>query len=418
MSIGYACLAIGIVNVNFRSCLLKNASENNLVELIDHNLKSLENIIDYNINNDIRLFRVSSDIIPFGSHASNSLLWRSIFREQLNTIGSKIKKNGIRISMHPGQYTVLNSMDNNVVKRAVEDLHYHASVLDSLGVDQTNKIILHVGGIYGDKRAAMDRFAQRYMDLDDSIKCRLVIENDDKAYHVGDALDLGAKLKIPVVYDNLHNQVNPCDMTKDDYYWIDACTDTWSLEDGKQKIHYSQQDKMKKAGAHSESISINEFMRFYNGFGDRIPDIMLEVKDKNLSAVKCINCTSARGNPKALEQEWSRYKYLVLEFSPKNYGEIRALLKDKSSYPAIRFYDYIENSLAQKPAPGNTINTALHIWGYFKNFATDKEKDMFFERLRTFECNDSQASQLRRILWKLAERYHEKYLLSSYYFLQ
>lgn len=418
MSIGYACLTIGIPNANIRSCLLKNASEKKLAELIDHNLRSLENIIEYNIHNDIRLFRVSSDIIPFGSHASNSLLWRSIFREQLNAIGGKIKKNGIRISMHPGQYTVLNSMDKDVVNRAVEDLQYHASFMESLGVDRTNKIILHVGGIYGDKHAAMDRFSKRYMDLDETIKCRLVIENDDKAYHIGDVLDLGAKLNIPVVYDNLHNQVNPCDITKDDYYWIDACADTWTLEDGKQKIHYAQQDQSKKAGAHSESISINEFMRFYNGFGAGLPDIMLEVKDKNLSAVKCINCTSARRNPKILEQEWSRYKYLVLERSPKNYGEIRALLKDKTSYPAIRFYDYIENSLAQKSTPGNTINTALHIWGYFKNLASEKEKEQFVERLAAFEYNDAQAARLKQFLWKLAERYHQDYILSSYYFFE
>ena len=86
---------------------------------------------------------------------------------------------------------------------------------------------------------------------------------------------------------NLHNQVNPCDKNKSDYYWINECKKTWKEKDGRQKIHYSQQDPLKKPGSHSQSIMISEFMSFYDKL-DRDIDIMLEVKDKNLSAVKCI----------------------------------------------------------------------------------------------------------------------------------
>jgi UV DNA damage endonuclease len=105
---------------------------------------------------------------------------------------------------------------------------------------------------------------------------------------------------------------------------------------------------------------------------------MLEVKDKNLSAVKCILCTAEKGTIKALEQEWGRYKYAVLERSPGEYQKIRTLLKDKTAYPAAAFYRAIEHAYAQPIADGNRVNAAQHVWGYFRNTANEKEKDRFF----------------------------------------
>ena len=181
MRIGYACLTVGVRDTNFRTCILKNASEENLLDIIEHNLNSLEKIVDYNIENNIKLFRISSDIIPFGSSPANSLEWWNIFNERFLSIGKKIKEAGIRVSMHPGQYTVLNSPIEDVVYRAVKDLEYHNIFLDSLNVNKENKIILHIGGVYGDKESAVNRFIENYKLLDPKIKDRLVIENDDKS---------------------------------------------------------------------------------------------------------------------------------------------------------------------------------------------------------------------------------------------
>lgn len=153
MSIGYACLTIGVPNTNLKSCTAKNANEEKLLELISHNLNSLENIIEYNIKNNIKLFRISSDLIPFGSSPINTLSWWEIFSSQFSEIGKKIKTSGMRVSMHPGQYTVLNSPNIEVVDRAIDDLNYHTKVLDSIGVGSEHKIVLHIGGVYNDKKA-------------------------------------------------------------------------------------------------------------------------------------------------------------------------------------------------------------------------------------------------------------------------
>lgn len=415
MRIGYACLTLGIPETNFRNCTLKNANGNNLLSIIEHNLNSLENIIDYNIQNNIRLFRISSDLIPFGSSPVNDVNWQDVFSKKLDSIGNKIKNEGIRISMHPGQYTVLNSPKEDVVKRTIEDLNYHNKVLESLGVGIDNKIILHIGGVYEDKEKAINRFIFNFQLLDDKIKQRLVIENDDKSFNIDDVLRIGKTLNIPVVFDNLHNEVLPFDPTMDSKYWIDKCRETWKEEDGPQKIHYSQQNQDKRLGAHSNTINLESFMNFIRDLDSNI-DIMLEVKDKNFSAVKCINSISESKKINMLELEWSKYKYSILEHSPENYNKIRQLLKNKNEYPVIEFYDLIDEALANEDIVGNSINSALHIWGYFKSIATDDEKKKFKRYLESYEQGSTSKNRLKKLLWEMTLKYNQTYLLDSYYF--
>lgn len=416
MSIGYACLTVGVPRTDQKSCLLKNASEEKLLELITYNLNSLKNIIDYNIKNQIKLFRISSDLIPFGSNPINILPWWEIFASQLQMIGQKIKSSGMRVSLHPGQYTVLNSPNKDVVKRAVKDLNYHNRVLDSIGVGTEHKIVLHIGGIYNNKKQAIKRFIDNYRHLDEKVKQRLVLENDDQSYNIYDVLEIGTFLNLPVVFDNLHNRINSCDKEKDDFYWLDECRKMWQKKDGFQKIHYSQQNPFKKTGSHSSSIGINEFMEFYENLARKEIDIMLEVKDKNLSAVKCINCTSVDKRIELLELEWSRYKYKILESSPSDYVKIRRLLYNKNDYPAILFYNLLEGALQKEVVIGNSINAAQHIWGYFKDSATDKEKDGFLKSINAYKKRAASIKAVKNYLWRMAVKYEQTYILNSYYF--
>lgn len=415
MKIGYACLTIGVPNTNYKTCILKNATEENLLNILEHNLNVLENMIHYNMENNIKLFRISSSIIPFGSSPANKLGWWDIFSDKFNSIGEKIKASGMRVSMHPGQYTVLNSPTADVVDRAIEDLNYHNRFLDSLNVDKSNKIILHIGGVYNDKDGAIIRFIENYKRLSQGVKNRLVIENDDKCYNIGEVLYIGSKLDIPVVYDNLHNKILPYDTSKDDLYWISRVNKTWKRDHGLQKIHYSQQDPDKKPGAHSTTIRASEFMKFVEGL-DRDLDIMLEVKDKNLSAVKCVNLLDPNMKIKNLELEWSKYKYSVLEYSNNNYNKIRQLLKDKEDYPVLEFYSLIEDSLQIEATKGSVINALQHVWGYFKSIASNTEKARFEKMLAEFNDDQMKLKTIKNYLFRLAIKYNVTYLLDSYYF--
>ncbi len=415
MKIGYACLALAVPGSELKSCTLKNATEERLLSLTEHNLDALEHLIDYNIQNGILLFRISSDLIPFGSAAAKNLPWERIFASKLQAIGQKIQNAGMRVSMHPGQYTVLNSPDESVVQRAVKDLLYHDKVLSALGLNREHKIILHLGGAYGDKEHAKARFLSGYRELTPSVRSRLVLENDDRIFHIGDILETAGAEGIPVIFDTLHNFANPCDPTLSNPDWIRRCSSTWRTEDGPQKIHYSEQHPDRKPGAHSESVRIDAFLTFYRELAGMDLDIMLEVKDKNLSALKCINTVTNRGMS-ALESEWARYKYSVLEHSPVIYQSIRTLLKDKDRYPALEMYRMIETALDTPLLPGPAVNAAQHVWGYFKTKASVSEQTRFQRALDKYAAGESELQPVKSLLNRLAAKYNENYLLNAYYF--
>ncbi|WP_423189785.1 UV DNA damage repair endonuclease UvsE [Alkalibacterium sp. f15] len=417
MNIGYACITKGLADAKYKTCRKINATEENLKLLIEHNLNVLEKMIEYNHQAGIKLFRISSDIIPFGSDfVVNDLDWPTLFEPLFTRIGEKIRRYGIRVSMHPGQYTVLNSPIKGVVDRAIDDLNYHTLFLDSLGVGSESKIILHVGGVYNDKEAAIDRFTQAYEQLDRKIKDRLIIENDDRSYTIQDVLTVSKRTGAPVVYDNLHNALNSEDETYPDSYWIKLAKKTWKNKDGRPKVHYSQQQLIGREGSHSQFIRIDEFMAFYRDVESCDVDIMLEVKDKNLSAVKCLLATTTDPKISDLENEWAKYKYTVLERSPAIYDSIRELLKNKSSYPVIPFYRLIEAALAQEINTNTAINSLEHVWGYVNQDVTVKEKEKYQEYKSNLMEDLKYLERVKRFLYKLAVKYEVDYLINSLYF--
>jgi UV DNA damage endonuclease len=157
--LGYACIALGSPATTNRTCRLANATPERLRELIAANLDGLAEVLRYNARLDLRFFRLSSQIVPFASHPVNTLRWWDEFADQLAAIGAFARSEGMRLTMHPGQYTVLSAARPAVVAAAIADLVYHARLLDSLGVDLSGKLTIHGGGTYGDKSAAMGRFA-------------------------------------------------------------------------------------------------------------------------------------------------------------------------------------------------------------------------------------------------------------------
>ena len=414
--IGYACQIAGRPDLKYTVCRLINASENRLKAMIGENLSVLEQMIDYNVKNGIRLFRISSDLIPFASHPVNTIDWKADYMAQWARIGQKISRADMRVSMHPGQYCVLNAQNSQVVENAMKDIAYHAAVLDALGTDQRHKIILHVGGVYGNKTEAAERFIQNFERLDASSKSRLVIENDERSYTVKDILNIAERVQIPCVFDILHHTINPPEEQRTAAEWIKRCAATWKDEDGQQKIHYSEQAPDKRPGAHSDTVDHRKFLAFVGGLNGQTPDIMLEVKDKNISAVKCINLLRPDYHVRHLEAEWAKYKYLVLSVSKRHYDDIRELLKNKDSNVTLDFYDRISQALSVPPSTSQAVNAGQHVWGHLKKHASVTEKMSVFLLIKRLNNDIAFEQPLKRKLFKLSVSYNESYLIESYYF--
>jgi UV DNA damage endonuclease len=188
--------------------------------------------------------------------------------------------------MHPGQYTVLNSNRLDVVERSILELEYHTDVLDLMNQDADAKIVLHVGGVYGNKSKAMNRFVQTFQNLSDLIQRRLIIENDERSYTVQDCITIHEMTGVPIVVDNLHHDANNNGESFTSAF--DLAKESWRAEDGAPIIHYSSQEYGGRPGKHAVSIDTRHFKSFLYSLGKNEMDVMLEVKDKEKSAIKAI----------------------------------------------------------------------------------------------------------------------------------
>jgi len=287
MKIGYPCINWTIGCKGDRTFRLKSYSEERLIETVENNLNCLINMLNFNIKNNLLFFRITSDLVPFASHPICKFDWQNHFKNKIQEIGKLINKNNMRISMHPDQFIVLNSKTPDVVERSIAELYYHAEVLDLMKLDKTAKIQLHAGGAYGNKKESLERFADNYNKLDEKIKNRLVIENDDKIYSFKDCLFLHEKIKVPLLFDLFHHRVlNNKESVED---CLEKQRKTWEKEDGIPLLDYSSQKVGFRPGSHAESIDLKDFEKFLNDSKPYDFDIMLEIKDKESSALKAIN---------------------------------------------------------------------------------------------------------------------------------
>ena len=415
--IGCACKLVASPNTAVQSCILAKASPINLQTIVQHNLMALRNMITYCNTHAIKMFRISSDIIPFASHPSVTYNWQQEFANQLAELGNHIRQSGVRVSMHPGQYTVLNSPSEGVVTRAIADLQYHTDFLNALGLDNTAKLILHVGGVYGNKVEALQRFEKNFARLPALIQSRLTLENDEKCFAAAEVLPLAQNCGIPMVLDTLHHAINPA-FTHSVNYWIEQASSTWKPLDGMQKIHYSQQLLQGKSGAHSHTIAPKEFVRFYTDLANSNIAIMLEVKDKDISARKCNTLVSSHKLTASLQAAWAFYKYAVLEKSHAHYLQIRQLLSSGSrptQNTAIQFYALCDEALALPHNPKQALNALQHVWGYFKDIATATQKARY-EKYATQVANGTVSNAtVKKFLLQLAQQENQVYILHGLY---
>jgi UV DNA damage endonuclease len=292
LRVGYACVNTQLPS-SARTLRLANATPARLRELTAANLDALEAIVRWNEQHGIQVFRLTSNLIPFASHPVNTVAWWDEFAERFEELGAQLQQSGARVSTHPGQYTVLSSAQQAVVEAAVRELEYHARLLRALGLDESHKIVLHVGSGAADPAAACARFAAAFARLDAGARARIVVENDER-WPLADVLSLSRMLGLPVVFDVFHHTLAPSLPDLDVRGAVLAAAATWRAGDGRQEVHFSTQEPGRRPGAHAQTLDGDAFGAFLDAVGDLPLDCVLEVKDKEQSALRAAELVRAR----------------------------------------------------------------------------------------------------------------------------
>nr|WP_252896910.1 hypothetical protein [Metallosphaera hakonensis] len=142
-------MKVGYVSTNYSLCKadstfrLSSLSRERVLKTAISNLECLKRILLWNLDHEILFFRISSNTVPFASHPKVTFDWREELSSLLGEAGDVVRENGIRISMHPGQYVVINSQRRDVVESSIAELRYHADLLDAMEVE--GRIQVHVG---------------------------------------------------------------------------------------------------------------------------------------------------------------------------------------------------------------------------------------------------------------------------------
>jgi UV DNA damage endonuclease len=230
--------------------------------------------MEFNAKNHLLFLRISSDLVPFASHPANTFDWQTRFRGDFEELGRFVDKAGMRISMHPDQFTLINSVSSEIFQRSRRELLYHVQVLDLMNLDASAKVQIHVGGAYGDKPASMERFARRFTKLDETIRRRLVVENDDRLFNVDDCLRVSAQTGVPVLFDVFHHKYN----NLGEALPMAAVAKTWNEKsDGIPMMDYSSQNPNGAPRMHARTLDENDFRLFLEQTAPWDFDVMLEI---------------------------------------------------------------------------------------------------------------------------------------------
>jgi UV DNA damage endonuclease len=250
-------------------------------------LERVRTIFDYLDRNDIRMYRMASGLVPYATHPDLPQFHRQVSAcaDELGALGARARELGIRLSFHPGQYTVLNSERPEVVDAAVRDLELHAQVLDLMGQPAEAVVVLHVGGRGADPAGASDRFVAGFERLSERARSRLVLENDDRLFGLGDVLRLSSRTGVRVVFDAHHHAChNPDGIPAREA--LRLALGTWP-RGVVPKVHYSSPKTTLPDRAHADSVDPHEFGRFLREVvrGATL-DVMLEAKAKDLALLR------------------------------------------------------------------------------------------------------------------------------------
>lgn len=262
----------------------------------------LRDIFEYLNEQDIRMYRISSQLAPYYSHPDMRHFRRQIDEsvKELEHLGRSARRYNLRLSFHALPFTSLGARDPRILESSLSDLEGLSRMLDGLGCGPEAVVIMHLGGHYGDPAGSKALFAERFQALPPAVQRRLALENDERYYSLGDVLEAAYQIGVPVVFDYLHfSLLNPEGWSVQEA--LQRALETWPAG-VRPKIHFSsprtEMRHTKRAGesqglsapppnAHADFINPFEFISFAGMIPAGQPlDIMLEAKAKDLAVLR------------------------------------------------------------------------------------------------------------------------------------
>lgn len=281
--LGYVanCLTLGVGASH--TCRLASATESTLDWLIAQNLSELEQILLFNEEHGIEVFRIGSSLIPFASHPVNPYPWWETWRQDFEHLARIARRSRQRLSMHPSPAGAsLTSVHARVREAALAELRYSARVLELLEQGPESRVVLHLGGAAPDRPTALDNARRMVNAMPEDLRQRIVLEHDDKVWSARETLALARASGLPMLADNLHNDILPSEPVMPLEELLRESTASWRALDLRPKFHLASQRPDSRPGAHSDRVDPRDFRAVVAALTGPA-DLMIEAKDKDLA---------------------------------------------------------------------------------------------------------------------------------------
>lgn len=260
---------------------LSKYSTQKIKELYLSNVLNLSKLIDKIITFGFKNYRLSSGLIPVHDKVDRNLWDNQEIKNILKIIGDKAKKNNLRLTMHPDHFVSLTSDNQDVIKNSINELSYHAWILDSMGLDESTFYALN---IHGAKRNSTEKLIENINKLPNNVRKRLTLENDEKSYNVKELYKVYLETKTPICFDSHHHTFNDAGLSVDEA--TEFCIETWG--DVKPLQHLSNTEPENKntnfqlERKHSDYIDTFPAKQFDLLKSNKI-DVDIEAKMKNIA---------------------------------------------------------------------------------------------------------------------------------------
>ncbi|SFU89756.1 UV-damage endonuclease [Clostridium sp. DSM 8431] len=194
---------------NYNKLTTEEARLEKLNKVLLSNVNDLESILKYNIENNIHFYRITSNLIPLATHLEVPYYnYFERFKKDFDYIGKLIRESDMRVDTHPDHFNVINSTNPDVVETTKKNLLHQIDFFEKIHYSHKAKMVIHVGGATIGKEEGLKRFIENFNKYPESIKEKLIIENDDKIYTAKETLNLCKTLNIPMVLDVHHHNCN------------------------------------------------------------------------------------------------------------------------------------------------------------------------------------------------------------------
>ncbi|TCJ02821.1 UV DNA damage repair endonuclease UvsE [Cytobacillus praedii] len=265
------------------SALPKEERLEKLKAVTAQNIYNTKRILYYNLANEIELYRFSSSLVPLATHPE--VMWDFVtpFKTEWEELGQIVKQLKLRPSFHPNQFTLFTSHKEEVTTNSIKDMEYHYTMLQAMGILEQAIINIHIGGAYGDKETALNRFHENITNLPNQIKKITTLENDDKTFNVEETLRTCEKENMPMILDYHHHLANKGGVDLSIY--LQRIFNTWEQTNLLPKVHLSSPKSESAFRSHADYVSIEfvlPFLKMVKEINMDI-DIMIEAKMKNLA---------------------------------------------------------------------------------------------------------------------------------------